>query len=1047
MNRLRHTFTLLCALPLAAGAALTIDKTQCEYQDDPVGLCTGTPRFTWTLAETDAAVRGQRQTAFELSVAESPEKLGAKGASVWSCKKDSGADSSALLYAGPALVPGKPYYWKVRAWDKDGKPTGWSRPAKFVIALQSRDEWKDAQWLTERATGNNDWQDFRLSTRVTLKGDAFGIYFRASDVNNGYMWQFNKVIVKDHFLLRPHLCKNGAWSMLEPVDITQKFPALADPSKPHTVEIETSGKAIRTFLDGTLIDERQSDAFSSGTVGFRTTGGEAVDIDELTVKSAAGAALAAEDFNDNAKCAFYGLKPGNGALHLSDRSCLLGASLTKDCPRFRKTFTLADKPVSHAFASVCGLGFYEMHLNGRKVNDHICAPLNTSYSARLYFDTIDIGASLKPGANTVGLWLAPGYSDDYSQYGWKWIAPKCAIARLSIQYKDGTATDIVTDSSWQFTTNSPLTYASLYHGERYDASLEDHAWATPAGSQDGWSPAPVMKTPAGNLLPSPAPAVRVVERSRPVRITEPKPGVFVADMGQNRAGFTAIRAKGPKGTTIKLRHSELIGPDGMIDPWTNRNALDYDTFTLAGTGDWESYEPRFTYHGFRYVEITGYPGTPAPEDITGCAVHADLQATATFRSDNDGLNRLFNAARWSMLSNLQGIPTDCCMRDERTPCQMDSQAYEDAAIACFNMRGFYAKWLADITGGRGNPDWNGDAVTLPWRLYQDTGDTRFLARQYNDMAANVDAVTARFPDGVCTEGFGDWCTPNDGSWAGYHGHVTMVNTSLYGFMADILRDSARLLGKDADSAKYDALGRKIRAAMGAKLFHPATATYDDGGQTAEILPLAFGLVPADKRADVFKSLCARIATDKSRVDTGIYGTRYLADVLCDFSQPDLALHMLTQPEYPGFGFMFANGATTLWEQWTFKGGMNSHNHAMFSGAASSLLTRFGGIRSEAPGYKVIGIHPSFPAAVNEVSTARQTAAGLIGCDWKRHGKDILVDILVPPNATATFSLPAAESAIRESGKPASSAAGVKCTGTTESLSRFTLAPGIYHFSF
>ena len=378
------------------------------------------------------------------------------------------------------------------------------------------------------------------------------------------------------------------------------------------------------------------------------------------------------------------------------------------------------------------------------------------------------------------------------------------------------------------------------------------------------------------------------------------------------------------------------------------------------------------------MEITGWPGRPTADDLTAWAVHADVEPIGSFSCSDDGLNWLANAATWSMFSNFMGYPTDCCMRHERTPCQMDSQAYEDAALQFFDMSRYYAKWLDDIRGGRGNPDWTGDSVTLPARLWTATGDARVYAARYDDMKGQVDALVKRAPDLIFTAGFGDWCAPNDGTWKGYFNDVEIVNTSIFCEMARIVSEAAKVLGKDDDAAAYAALHARAKDAFHKRFYHPDTHTYGDGSQTTAVLPLAFGIVPAEFRAAVAGQLLRTIREkDACHVNTGIYGTRYLGDVLCDLGEGDLFVRLCNQPDYPGFGYMRARGATTLWEQWTYKGGMNSHNHAMFSGAAHTLMTRLGGIRPAAPGYAAIEIKPTMPSTLDWVEASRMTPHGRV----------------------------------------------------------------------
>jgi alpha-L-rhamnosidase len=721
-----------------------------------------------------------------------------------------------------------------------------------------------------------------------------------------------------------------------------------------------------------------------------------------------------------------------------------GPPLSKDCPRLRKTFVLS-KPVLRATASVCGLGFYELYLNGKKASDRVLAPANTPYTKRLLFDTLDVTAAVQQGDNVIGLWLAPGYSDDYSQYGWKWEHGKQAILQLDVVYQDGTTATIVTDASWQ-AGPSPITFASLYDGEIFDARLETPGWSKSAFAAEGWQPVRVAKENPAKFSPNIMPPIRVTQQIHPVSMAEPKPGVFVFDLGQDIAGWVRIRATGARGTHIVLRHSELVGRDGSLDPWTNRRAKATDTFILRGEGS-EVYEPRFTYHGFRYVEVTGYPGRPNLDDLTGCVVHADVQPSGTFMTSDAVMNRIHSNCVWSMLNNFMSIPTDCCMRDERTPCQMDSLAYEDAALCNFQMNGFYTKWLGDIQGGNSNPDWSGDMVFLPWRLYWYYGDVRILEDNYENMRAYVESLRLKTPGYIYTEGFGDWCAPNDDTWTGFHKNVTEVNTSLYAVLARIVGETAAILGKSEDAARYTGLSGEITKAFNKTFFDVKTASYSDGSQTTALLPLALNLVPQDKRAAVFAGLLATIqGKNKSHLDTGIFGTRYLVDVLCDFGHADLAVSLLKQPTYPGFGEQIARGATTLWEQWSFKGGMNSHDHAMFAGVDSSFFTRLAGITALKPGFAQIGIRPFIPETLTFVEAAQDTVKGRIAVRWQKNNGNLELRVTVPVNTSALVSIPASDkNAVTENGQSVEKSDGVKFIGMKGDCAIVSVGSGDYYF--
>ena len=365
------------------------------------------------------------------------------------------------------------------------------------------------------------------------------------------------------------------------------------------------------------------------------------------------------------------------------------------------------------------------------------------------------------------------------------------------------------------------------------------------------------------------------------------------------------------------------------------------------------------------------------------------------------------------------------------------------------MHGYYIKWLGDIAGGRGNPDWNGDTIFLPWRLYQHYGDTRILEDQYANMRAYIEDLRSKTPDHLYTKGYGDWCAPNEeGSYEGSFRSVTEVNTSLYAALARIVGATAAVLGKSADAARYAALSGEISKAFHEKRFNAQTATYGDGTQTTALLPLALELVPQDQRAAVFDRLVATIqGKDQGRLDTGILGTRYLVDVLCDGGQPELALSMLTQTNYPSFGYQIAHGATTTWEQWSFKGGMNSHNHAMFTGVDASLYSRLAGITPLKPGYEQIRIRPCMPSSLTFVAATMDTLKGRVCANWQRTGGRAELQVSVPVNTTAlVYVLAASRQSVKESGQSLEKADGVTFVGMEGAQAVLRVGSGDYRFT-
>jgi alpha-L-rhamnosidase len=744
-------------------------------------------------------------------------------------------------------------------------------------------------------------------------------------------------------------------------------------------------------------------------------------------------------------------KPGQwqvGLLEASDWRARWIAAPPNDAaaaPLFRREFSLPGK-VKRATAYVYGLGWYELYLNGIKVGDQVLAPANSHYDRVNLYDTFDVTALLRQNGNAVGVILGGGYDSTYSQWGWRWEQSKRFIVQIRVDLADGSRWEIVSDQQWR-SHEGPITGCGIYGGETYDARKEPGPWSTFGFPDKDWSPVIETGSPGGRLLANTMPPLRVTHTMSPVNITEPRPGVFVVDMGQNFAGWARIRMRGQRGDSVRLHYSELIDSAGMIDPWTNRRARATDIYIFKGQGI-ESYEPRFTYHGFRYIEISGPREKPTAAMVEGRVVHADFAGEGSFACSDAMLNRVAQNFRWSMTSNFMSIPTDCPMRDERTPCAMDSRVYEEGAMYLFPMYRYYRKWLRDSRGGKGNPDWDGDQVLLPWRLYWCYGDTAILRENYDAMAHYVDTVACRTPGLIYRDGYGDWCAPNTGTWESYFSNVAAVNTAVFFQCAETMANTASILNDGPAAGRYRALADSISLAYNAAFFHPGQNTYGNGSQTEEILPLALNMVPLDRKDKVAAHLAHSIVTEKEgHLDTGITGTRYIGDVLCDQGYGNLALQILTQRTYPGFGHQIELGATTTWEQWYSKGGMNSHNHAMFSGAAATLFSRFGGVQPVEAGFRRFIVRPAVIDSLEWVRVRIETVRGRVQSKWQRQGKTLTLEVEVPVGAEAEVYVPATGADhVFESGVPAAKSPGVKYLGTHDHAEVYSVGNGVYRFS-
>ena len=484
--------------------------------------------------------------------------------------------------------------------------------------------------------------------------------------------------------------------------------------------------------------------------------------------------------------------------------------------------------------------------------------------------------------------------------------------------------------------------------------------------------------------------------------------------------------RGPAGTTVTMRTAEEIQADGNLDTFTNRNAASTDSYTLAGTGAVETYEPRFTYHGFRYLEVRGYPGTPTPGSFDARVVHTDAASTGRFTSSDPLLNRIWQMNRHTIENNSMSVPTDNPVRDERTPPAMDVQAYRDASIREFGMDRYYANYLRDLPPGTAlpsdddrsqQPDMAGGQVSLAWSLYEQYGDRAVLRDTYPLMKQFVDTNVTRATGYIWTgPAFGDWCPPDRGGNAnGGMGNPgagdcfsegALVNTALsYQQALDVAR-AAAALGNAGDANHYTELANTIKAAFNRQFLNSDGASYSSGRQVTSVLPLAFGMVPDADVTRVGAQLVETIlGRDGGHLDTGIFGTRHLVDALARIGRLDVAMTILDQTTYPSFGFELEHNATTAWEQWTYYSGMESHDHAMFAGLNSSMYTQLAGIQAGDAGYRTVTIAPQMPETLRHVAASIDTVRGTVATAWTKTNGQSTLDVTIPVGTTATVRVP------------------------------------------
>ena len=670
----------------------------------------------------------------------------------------------------------------------------------------------------------------------------------------------------------------------------------------------------------------------------------------------------------------------------------------------RHEFDLKEAPV-RARAYVCGLGYYEAYANGTRLGDHRLDPGQTDYSRKALYSTYNAEGLLRKGRNALGIILGNGrYLDAYG------FGEPRAFLQLLCEFSDGSRTLIVTGPSWTC-SHGPILHNGIYSGETCDARLEQEGWAGPGFTGSGWKNVVVVEGP--KLESQTLPPIRATVTLPARDLANPAPGVYVFDFGQNFSGVVRLRLRGPRGTPVTLQFAELLGPDGRLNLGTNRESRSRDRYILSGKGE-ETFEPRFTYHGFRYAEVTGFPGVPGLDSAEGVVIHTDVRTAGTFVCADPLVNKIHRNILWGQLSNLMSAPTDCPQRGERMGWLGDAQLASEEACCNFDMAGFYVKYLEDIRLAQrsdgslsdvvppywplypADPAWGAAYVTLALTMYEQYGDPDILDRHYEGMKRYVDFLESSAEDHILKSlgRYGDWCPPG----TIYPKKTPMEFTSTWYLYFDTLRFSriAAALGRKTDAEEYASRAEEVaRAFNDAFLLGEGRYTTfrmspidRSVGQTTQTLPLFLDLVPPDQRERAVIHLMKAVATDADcHVDTGIVGARYLFEVLRDAGHAETAWKVITQTSYPGWGYMVAEGATSLWERWEKLGsmGMNSHNHIMFGSVDAWFYRTLGGIIPLEPLWQLISIAPYAVGALTHAAVSQETIRGTVAVSWSRSG--------------------------------------------------------------
>ncbi len=903
---------LIAVARAVTAPALEPADLRAEYRANPLGLDTPAPRLSWV---AKARLRGQRQTAYQVVVASTPELLRDGRGDLWDSGQVPSDAGLGVVYAGKSLRSGQRAHWKVRLWDRDGRPSAYGASAWWEMALLRSEDWR------------------------------------------------------------------GTW-------IGRDRPPPGDEK------------------------------------------------------------------------AFFAENPS---------------------PLLRKAFRISDRKIERARAYVTGLGYYELRLNGERVGDHRLDPGWTNYDKRVLYSIYDVTAQLRSGDNVVGAKLGNGWYNPLPlrMFGKRGLnlretlpigAPKLLL-HLEIEYTDGTRDQVVSDTSWR-ATDGPLRKDNIYLGEVYDARRAQPGWDRIGFDDRAWEAAVRMSAPAGALQAQDAPPIRAGAVIQPIALRELSRGVHVFDMGRNFAGSITLRVRGAAGSRVILRYGELLHPDGSVNVVTSAagqiknwsatkgqrwgelaaekawgesdepptTAMQSDTYVLRGSG-LETYTPQFTWHGFRYVEVRGFPGRPSRESLEGHPLYSDVTPAGSFASSNPLFDRIQQAVLASQLSNMFSVQSDCPHR-ERFGYGGDIIATSEMAMLNFDMSRFYAKTARDFADaqrplggfteiapdvgidsqslgdGAGPVDWGTAHPMLVWQQYQYYGDRRLLEEQYEPARRWVDFLATKAVDGILDNGLSDHesLAPKPRALTG---------TASYAYSAMLVAQMARVLDRAADVARYEGLAKEIRAAFNRRFLDDKTGRYDVGTQAAQAFALFLDLAPPDPR--IGQALVAAVAAADGHMTTGIFGTKYLLAALTDLDRADVAYAIANQRTFPGWGYMLDNGATTLWESWHMDPVVRSQNHPMFGSVSEWFYKALAGIRPEADavGFDRVVIRPNVVGDLTWARGSYDSVRGRIASAWRVQGDTISLDVTVPVSVSATVFVPTEHpELVTESGVAARKAPGI-----------------------
>jgi alpha-L-rhamnosidase len=1027
----------------AAQNTISVENLRCEYMNTPLGVDIKHPRLSWELSSNG---KHKKQTAYQILISTDPTSLAKENADAWNSGKVTGNETNQIYYQGSALKPFIYYYWKVSVWDEQDKQSIWSPIAKFSTGPLSKNDWK-AQWIGD------------IDVPITQENKYYPYEGYFSDYSNDEYtekWVIIDLSVNETFDEIRLYPVSGWEKRLFPLHFKVEIADKPDftHSKiiagelndtinlndlPYTVKLPASvvGRYVKLTVTKLPPFRKNKFEYALAEIEILYKGGnlalnKSVQASDVRLTNQFGEGDAVWDASL--------LTDGYYKATVGNYNPTIPPS-----PLLRKEIKI-NKKIKQAFYHTSALGIYEAYINGEKVGRQIMAPEWTDYDHHVQYQTYDVSSLLKNGTNVLGAMLADGW---YS--GVRWSHParggygsfsRKFIGQLNILYEDGTTETIGTDNTWKYLAQGPITQVSTFGGEEYEAKNEQTGWNKPGFDDSKWITPEVYPNEQTELCAQMNEPITVIDEVKAIAFHKIGENKYIFDLGQNMVGWCKLSLPYNPNKTLTFRYGEVLNDDKTLYTDNLRNARQTDIYHPDGEKK-INYEPRFTYHGFRFVEVEGLTQVPQLSNILGKMVASSSPTTGTLVTSNKDVNKLWENIRWTQWGNMMSVPTDCPQRDEREGWMGDAQVFSQTAIYNLDMAGFYTKWVRDIRddqlpdgrfpeispndgkclGLYNSPGWGDAGVIIPWRIYQNYNDKDILLKQYDAMKRFIDFIHRRNPNFLWLESqghlFGDWLNGNTIVADGYPktgGRVpdNVLATIYFAYSTSILAKSAKLLDKESDYQYYSLLAEKIRKAFVEK-YVSSDGKIEGNTQAGYAMALEWDLLPEALRAKAAAQMVEAIKAYDYRISTGIQSTHRLMNQLSEYGYSDIAYRLLTTRRFPSWFYSIDQGATTIWERWDgyvagrgFQdAGMNSFNHVALGAVGEWMYRNILGIQLDEsqPGYRHFYIKPVPGDELKWVKGSYHAITGNIAVSWTDNNHIFTLNVTVPVNTEATIVMP------------------------------------------